>query len=494
MKITTQNTNRKVEEIILSAVTKYVNFISPTYGPAGKKTLISKSEYDCEAVDDGKRSSEAFELEDELENAVVQYIQETAKKGKDGTTTAVLLMGAIVTEAFKDLDDELRNSDYHGMALSLRRGMEEAIKKITSTVSKPVKTKEELYKVAYNSYKNRELAELIADTVFKVGKDGAIAIEDSHTTQTTVEVVNGLELNRGYASPYFITEKTEEVSLKNPSFLLVNKKINSLLEILELLTTLKATPQGSMRSFDSTSPVIIADGFGEDLLNRFIILKASGQLTPLLLEIPHGPNKLDTLNDIAIIVGAKVVDDKVLTLDKADKSILGSADSIVSTKDKTKVIGGHGKKADVKAYVENIKAQPADNPRLKDEQSRRVAKLSGGIAVIQLGAYTERELAGMKTKVENAVNSTLMAFRSGVVPGAGKTFDDLKTSSDLLNTALKAPRKQLEKNGAQYLDENTTDSTEVVTTALTTGVSIAAELINFGGISAIKREKKDKDF
>lgn len=483
-------THSRPEKVILSAVQKYVEFIAPTYGPAGKKILIVKSDFDHEAVDDGKRSSDAFELQDEFENAIIQYIKETTQKGKDGTTTAVLLMGNIVVEALKDIDNELGNRDYHGMALALRRGLDEAIKKVQKA-SKQIKTKEELYTVAYNSYKNPDIAELIADTVFKIGKDGVIAIEESQTTSTTVEIVNGVELNKGFISSYFITEG-EQVSLKDCKILLVNKKVNSLMEIVPIFTTMKNGPQGSMPVFDTRTPVIIADSFGEDLINKFIVLKATGQLTPLLIETPHSANKLEALKDIGVIVGAKVIDDKLLTLDKADKDVLGSVDSIVTTKDKTKIIGGAGKKGEIKEYVDALKAIEPVNVHEKDTQTRRVAQLLGGIAVIKLGAYTDNELKGMKTKVENAINSAQLAFKGGVVPGAGKTFLDIKTSSDLLNEAFKAPREQLEKNGIQYLDENTTDPTEVLTTALTTAVSIAEGLITIGGISTSQR-KRDKD-
>lgn len=480
-------TRSKPEATILSAVRKYIEFIAPTYGPAGRKILIVKSEFDHEAVDDGKRSSDAFELENEFENAVIQYIKETTQKGKDGTTTAGLIMGNLVQEAFKDLDNEFGNKDYHGVALSLRKGLDEAIKKIQKA-SKAIKTKDELYTVAYNSYKNPEIAELIADTVFKIGKDGVMAIEDSQTTNTTVEVVNGLELGRGYVSPYFINTDKEEVVLKNPQLLLVNRKINTLLEVLHLITT--RNQEG--KPVPVNNPVIIAEEFGDDIINRMIVLKATGQLSPLLVQTPSGPNKLELLKDIAVIVGATVIDDKTLKLDKATQAVLGSADSIISSKDKTKIIGGQGKKQDIKDYIEVLKAIAPQNPHEKDQQAKRVAYLSGGIAVLKLGAYTDNELKAKKTKVENAINSAQLAFKGGVVPGAGKTFLDITTSSPLLNEALKAPRRQLEENGKQYLDENTTDPTEVLTTALTTAVSIAEGLITMGGISTNKR-KLDKD-
>lgn len=482
MKITKSNP----EKIILSAVKKYVEFIAPTYGPAGKKILIVKSDFNHEAVDDGKRSSEAFEIENEFENAIVQYIKETTQKGKDGTTTAVLLMGSIISEVFKDLDDVLRNTDAHGIALSLRKGLDEAIKKIQKA-SKQIKTKEELYAVAYNSYKNQEIAELIADTVFKVGKDGVIAIEDSQTTNTTVEVVNGLEIQKGYASPYLINNDKEEVILRGAKVLLVNSKIQGLLEVVPILTT----QNGNQRSFVHKNIVIIADGFGDDILNKMAVLKATGQLSPLLIEIPNG-NKLEILKDIATIVGAEVVDGKILTLDKAE-GVLGDIETVISTKDKTKLIGGGGAKTTIKEYINKLRKIELSNDYEKDLHNKRIAQLSGGIAVIKVGAYTDNELKGIKTKVENAINSAQLAFKSGVVPGAGKTFADIKTSSELLNTALQAPRKQLELNGVQYLDEKTTDPTEVLTTALTTAVSIAEGLITMGGISTNKRKKEKED-
>lgn len=485
MKITESNP----QKVILSVIEKGETYLKPTYGPAGKKTLIQKGEFEHEAVDDGKRSFEAFELENEFENAVVEHIKEVVRKGKDGTTTAFLINSGIIKEAFKNIDDEMANHDYHGMALELEKGLNEAIKQLKS---KPVKTKDELYAVAYNSYKNEEVAELIADTVFKIGKDGVVAIEDSQTTTTTVEVVNGLELNKGYVSPYFInSEDKERVILKDAQVILINKKVNTLNEILPLIS--KTNPQNpSQRVFDVPNPVIIAEGFGEDLINRLVFHKLTGAINPLLVETPHSANKLEKLKDIAVITGAKVIDTNLgLSLDKATKDCIGYADSVITTKDRTKIINGKGKKTEIKEYVEGLKALEPQNAYEKDNKSKRIAELLGGIAVIKVGAYTDNELKGMKTKVENAINSTQMAFKSGVVSGAGKALLDLKTSSSLLNEALKNPRTILEENGVQYLDENTIDPTEVVITALTTGVSIAKGLITLGGISTNKRKRDD---
>lgn len=471
MKITTS----KPQPVILSAVRKYQEFIAPTYGPAGKKILIVTNEFNHEAVDDGKRASQAFELEDEKENAVVQYIKETTQKGKDGTTTAGLIMSHIVLETFKDLEFGLK-TDTHGLAKGLQKGLEEAKKQIKPT---KIKTKDELYAIAHNSYNNKEIAELVADTIFKIGKDGVLAVEDSKTTETTVEVVNGLEIQKGYVSPYFINQE-DKVVFEEPNILVVNKRINLFAELAGLL----------QKPLPSNNLTIIAEGFGDDVINKSIALKMMGRMTPLLVEAPAG-DKLESLTDIATVVGATLIDGKVLKLEEAKAEHLGTCESIKSTKDKTVILGGKGK---TKEYIAVLKAQLETETHnfTKDKLTKRIAELSGGVAVIKVGAYTENEQKGIKTKVENAVNSTQIAYKGGVVAGAGKCLMEIETSSELLNLALKAPRKQLEENGAEYLDENTVDPADVVITALESAVSIASGLITLGGISVPKR-KKDRD-
>lgn len=476
MKLTSSNPQR----IILSAVKKYAEFIAPTYGPAGKKILIVQNEFNHEAVDDGKRSSQAFELENELENAVIQYIKETTQKGKDGTTTAGLIMSNIVLEALKDIDDELKDTDLHGLAQGLKKGLVEAVKSVSKASTK-IKTKEELYAIAHNSYNDPIIAKLVSDTIFEIGKDGILAVEDSRGTETTVEIVNGLEIPKGYNSPYLINQD-DKVVLENPAILVVNKKITLFNEIAKLIKEL--TEKGVK---DIT---IIAEGFGDDVINKCIGYKMMGMFRPLLIETPGYGDKLENLSDIAAIVGTKVIDEKTLKLEEVTLNHLGTCETIKASKDKTTILGGVGK---TKEYIADLKVQltKATSVFEIDKLTKRIAVLSGGVAVIKVGAYTENEQKGIKAKVENAVNSTQIAFKGGVVPGAGKALLDIKTSSELLNEALKAPRKQLEANGAKYLDENTVDPVDVVITALEQAISIASGLITLGGISVPKREKKD---
>lgn len=475
------------EKVILSAIKKYVEFIAPTYGPAGKKTLIVHSEFNVEAVDDGKRSIQAFELEDELEDAVIRYVKETTEKGKDGTTTAGLIMGSIVTNAYENLDDMLATKDYHGMVLGLKKGVEEAVKAINKA-SKAIKTKEELFAIAHNSFNDDKIAKIIAETVHKIGKDGVLSVEDSRGTETTVEVVNGLEIPKGYASPYLVTEP-EKAVLDNPAILVVNRKINLFSELLPVIT--KPSQRPGARDFAFPNLVVVAEGFGDDVVNKCIAYKMTGGFNPLLIEAPGFGDRLENMTDLATVVGATVVDDKTLKLADAANA-LGSCESVKSTKDKTIFLGGAGK---TKEPVATLKAllETSTNNFEKEKLTKRIAALTGGVAVIKVGAYTENEQKGIKAKVENAVNSAQIAFRGGVVSGAGKTLADIKTSSDLLNRALRAPREQLEANGAMYLDEGTVDPTEVVITALQAGVSIASGLLEMGGISVPKRKKEKED-
>ncbi len=480
MKLTTNSP----QKVILSAVRQYVDFLAPTYGPTGKKILIVENEMNHKAVDDGRMSSQAFEIRDEFENAVVKYIKETTEKTyqrvKDGTTTSALLMGAIIEEAFKNVDNELVETDYHGLTLSLRKGLEEAVKKIEAS-GKKIKTKEELYDIALNSFNSEPIAKLVADTVFKIGKDGVIAIEDSQAMDTTVEIVQGLELNKGFASPYLINTQHNHVIVKNPLVLLVNKRIELFNEVVPVLKQVMEAKR---------QIVIVAEGFGEGLINSVIAQKfmSQGNFNPLLIETPGYGDKLESLKDISVITGANIVD-KALTLDKVTMDDLGQVESVDSTKDKTTILGG--KKADLKAYVENLKGT-ANDKFAQEKLDKRIASLLGGIAVIKVGAYTENEQKYIKAKLENCVNATQLAFKEGVTAGAGKTYESIKTSSELLNNALKAPRKQLEKNGKAYLDDNVVDPTGVLIAGLETAVSIASGLITMGGISTEQR-KRDKD-
>lgn len=479
----------KPERIILSAVRQYRDFLAPTYGPLGKKVLIVENEFNHKAVDDGRQSAQSLEFRDEFENAVLQYIKETTEKTyqrvKDGTTTSALIMAAIIEEVFKDLDNELKVIDTNKISLELKNGLEEAIKKIKAK-GKDIKTKDELYAISLNSFNNEDIAKLIADTVHKIGKDGVIAVEDSKGMETTCEVVQGLEIARGYASPFLINVDNTKVSLKNPLILLVNKKLETFAEIAPILReVIEAKRQVA----------IFAEGFSEGVINSVIAHKfmSQGNFNPLLVESAgFGDNKLDSLVDIGVLTGAKVAEVQGgVSLDKLTLNDLGLADSVEATKDKTTILGGKGKKADLNAHIEILR-KPVENKFEQEKLHKRIAQLTGGIAVLRVGAYTENEQKSLKSKIDNAKEATQLAFRDGVVQGAGLTYSGIKTSSEILNNALKAPRFQLELNGKTALRDDVLDPTGVLVAALETAVSIACGLITMGGISTNKR-KLDKD-
>lgn len=482
MKITQSNT----KETIRSAVKKYADLILPTYGPAGKKVLIATNEFSLKAADDGHAASAEFELENEFENAVVMYIRESTGKTNsrvgDGTTTSVVLTKAILDQLFES-ENPLASGNYHREVLEIQKATKEAVEYIKAK-SKKIESADELYKVAYNSYNNEEIARLIADTVFKIGQDGVLAIEDSTTATTEVEVVEGVELEKGYASPYFINTAKEEAVLADPSFILVSGRLDRFADVKPVLELL--VNKAGKKDF-----VIFADGFSEDFLGNMIVSKIRGFFSPILVETPgFGESKLENLKNIASVVNANIIDGKVTKLESAKLEDLGFAKKVVSKKDKTTIIGGNEETINRRLDFLQSKLD-GETGFNKERLERTIASLKGGIALIKVGANTENEQKSIKMKVEDAVSATRVAFKDGVVAGGGKTFSEIETSSAILNNALKAPRKQLEDNGKEFLDEDVVDPAGVLVAALETASSIACGLLTMGGIIATKRKDED---
>ena len=473
--------NTKPLPTILSAIRKYLEYITPTYGPAGKKILISTG-FSTHAVDDGQIASKEFEIEDEFENAVIEYVKEATNKTNsrvgDGTTTSAILTGAIVSETLKDIENPFIPLNFHTTAKEIQKASQEAIDKIKKSAKK-IETKKELQAIAYNSFNDEKTANIIAETLFTIGKDGVVAVEDSQTAETEVEIVKGLEIEKGILSPYLVNTDKGEAVLKNPAVILVNKRIDTFLEMLPLL---KRLFEAGRKEF-----VIIADGFSQNALDNLVVNHIKGAFQVIALEIPTG-DKLENLRDIASVVGGQIIDQEV-TFESIQIDELGTASKIVSGKDSTTFIGGKG---NVNARVTQLKAQSPKDNHSKDKLTRRIASLLGGIAVIKVGANTDNEQKAIKAKVEDAVNATRIAFKDGVVKGGGKALL-VKTSSDILNKALTAPRKQLEDNGIELLDDNVIDPVGVLVAAIETSVSIACGLITMGGIVANKRKKEDKE-
>lgn len=467
-------------KMILGVTQKYVSFLAPTFGPAGKKILVADSPFSLKAVDDGKEGAKGFEMEEELENAVASYIKEASEKTDsrvgDGTTTAALIAGSIVEQVLKDLDDPLSDKIYHRQEVEIQKAALEAVQYIKDHAT-PINTQEDLYKIAYNSFNNTEIARLISKTLFEIGQDGVLTIDNANGLTSSVERVQGLEIGRGFMSPYFVNTEKQEVVMNSPSVFLFNRRLDSFMDLVPVMQQLQG------REF-----VFIAQGFSEDVIKQVILNQAiKGRWKANLVELPV-LDKDDICKDLSVVLGAKIIDENTkwaeITLDDS-----GKADEIRSTKDKTIIKGGKG--TEVQVHLETLKALNPESNFEKDKLKRRIAALQDGIAVLKIGANTENEQKSIKAKAEDAVNATKIAFKDGVVKGAGMTYADIKTSSEILNEALKAPRKQLEANGKEFLDEDVVDPAGVLIAALESGVSIGCGLITIGGISTFKEEKKD---
>ncbi len=483
MKIVQSNT----KQTISNALKKFIDLIAPTYGPAGKKVLLASNEFTLKAADDGHAAASDFEIENEFENAVIMYIKEATSKTNsrvgDGTTTATILTNALTSPLLSD-DNPFRGNNYHKEVQEIQKATKEAVDYIKSKAKK-IESAEELYGVAYNSYNNEEIAKLIADTLFKIGRDGILAIEDSQTAFTEVELVEGVEIEKGYASPYLINTK-DEVVLNDPAFIVYNGKMERFLDVVPVLKNL--VEKAGRKDF-----VIIAEGFSEDFLGNTIMHKVRGLFSPLLVEAPgFGDSRIENLKNIAAVVGATIFDPKTKKLSEGTLEDFGEAKKIVAKKDKTVIIGGNKEK--IEERVEELKKEREATTQdfTKEKLSRTIASLQGGIALIKVGANTENEQKSIKMKVEDAVNATKVAFQDGVVAGGGKTYAQIKTNSEFFNEALQAPRKQLEDNGAEFLDEEVVDPAGVLIAALETASSIACGLLTMGGIIATKR-KPEKD-
>ncbi|MDQ2932760.1 MAG: chaperonin GroEL, partial [bacterium] len=397
-------------------------------------------------------------LKDRFENMGAEIVKEVASKqdvAGDGTTTATILMQAIVSEGMK-------HTTLGVNAMGIKFGIESASKQAVAElkkIAKPIKTDDEIRQVATISAESVELGAIIADTIKKVGKDGVVTVEESQSTGLEQEIVEGIQFDKGYVSPYMITnpERMEAV-FNDPAILVTDKKISSIKEILPLLEQLAQTGKKDL--------VIIAEDIDGEALTTFVLNKIRGSFNVLGIKAPgYGDKKKEQLQDIAVTIGATVITEDVgLTFEKATLTALGKARKVIATKDSTVIVGGKGKKSDIEERVSQLKAQKENvtSKYDKEKMDERIAKLSGGVAVIRVGAATETEMKYLKLKIEDAVNATKAAIEEGIVPGGGvalvkvaaKLSEWLKVNKEKISTetslgfatvikALEAPLKQI---------------------------------------------------
>jgi chaperonin GroEL len=436
--------------------------VGVTIGPRGRNVALDKSFGGPRITNDGVSIAKEIELKDKFQNMGAEIIKEVASKTNDvagdGTTTAMVLTNAIVEEGFK-------RTAMGANATVVRKGIEAAAKDAVAELkkmSKKVKDHDDVVAVASISAESEELGKTIADTIDKVGKDGVVTVEESQSVGISSDVVEGLEFDKGYVSPYMITNAEKmEAELKDVPVLVTDQKISTVKDVLPLLEQLAQNGKKDV--------VIIADDIEGEALTTFVINKLRGTLNVLGIKAPgYGDNKKAMLNDIATVLGATVIaSDLSMKLEDATIDMLGEAGRVVAGKDKTVIVDGKGSKNSIEELVDKLRAQ-AQNTESKFDKEKleeRIAKLSGGVAVIRVGAATETEMKYLKDKIDDAVNATKSAIDEGIVPGGGtalvKVADKLsknKVSGEkdefgvgyrIMINALRAPFKQIVMNAGR---------------------------------------------
>jgi chaperonin GroEL len=409
----------EVKKKLKKGVDTVADAVKVTLGPRGRNVILDKGYGGPTVTNDGVSIAKEITLKDKFENMGAEIVKEVATKTNelagDGTTTATVLTQALFTEGLKQTTMGLN-------AMAVRTGMEHAAKDVVEAL-RAMATKivsiEEIKQAATISAENAEIGERIAETIDKVGKDGVVTVEESQSFGIETELTEGMEFDRGYVSPYMVTNPERmEAEYKNAQILVTDKKISSIQEILPLLEKIAQTGKKEL--------VIIADDIEGEALTTFVINKLKGGFSVLGIKAPgYGDRKKDVLQDIAITTGGELVsDDLGIKLENVELSALGHADRVVSSKDNTVIVGGQGDKAAIEARVVALRAQEEQSTSKFDKEkiSERIAKLAGGVAVIKVGAATETEMKYLKLKIEDAVNATKAAIDEGIVPGGGTSL------------------------------------------------------------------------
>jgi chaperonin GroEL len=446
---------------IAKGIAQAAHAVKITLGPKGRNVVIEKSYGGPRITNDGVSIAKEISFKDKFENMGADIVKEVANKTNDnagdGTTTSVVLLEALVAEGLEHVTKGAN-------AMMVRKGMEKArdaalveLKKM----AKPVSGKMEVKQVASISAESEELGTIIAEAVEKVGASGVVTVEESQGMELSYDIVEGLQLDKGYVSAYMVTSPERmEAEMKDAAILLTDKKIGNVQEILPLLEKIAQSGKREL--------VIIADDVEGDALSTFIVNKLKGTFNVLAIKAPgYGDRKKEMLSDIATVVGGQVISSDVgMTFESATLAMLGKATRVVATKDTTTIVGGKGKKADITARVAQLKAQLdlTDSKFDKEKFEERIAKMSGGVAVISVGAATETEMKYLKDKIDDAVKATKASIEEGIVPGGGtalakiskklaaqepKMTADERTGFDIVVRALEMPLAQIAINAGK---------------------------------------------
>ena len=501
------------------------NAVKVTLGPKGRNVVLDKKFGAPTITNDGVTIARDIELEDPFENMGAQLVKEVATKTNDiagdGTTTATLLAQAMVHEG-------LRNVAAGANPMVLKKGIEQAVKTLVEEIKKKAKKvagKDSIAQVAAISSSDEELGYLIAEAMERVGKDGVITVEESKTMETNLRVVEGMQFDRGYISPYMVTDTDKmEAVLKDPYILITDRKISAIADILPILE--EVVKQGK-------ELMIISEDLDGEALATLVVNKLRGTFRALAVKAPgFGDRRKAMLEDIAILTGGTVISEELgRKLDSVTIADLGRAGQVRATKDETTIVDGVGDKKAIKARVEQLKKQVAETTSDFDKEKlqERLAKLAGGVAVIEIGAATEVEMKDKKLRIEDALNATRAAVEEGIVAGGGATFidilpaldkikadGDIKTGVDIVKRAVEEPVRQIANNAGlegsvvveelkkagsgkgfdaltgEYVDmikSGIVDPAKVTRSALQNAASIAAMVLTTETLVADKPEK-----
>ncbi|ENO7313060.1 chaperonin GroEL [Staphylococcus pseudintermedius] len=516
-------------QAMLRGVDKLANAVKVTIGPKGRNVVLDKEFTAPLITNDGVTIAKEIELEDPYENMGAKLVQEVANKTNeiagDGTTTATVLAQAMIQEGLKNVTSGAN-------PVGIRQGIDKAVAVAIESlhnISQKVENKEEIAQVGAISAADEEVGRYISEAMEKVGNDGVISIEESNGFNTELEVVEGMQFDRGYQSPYMVTDSDKMIAeLERPYILITDKKISSFQDIFPLLEQI----------VQSNRPIlIVADEVEGDALTNLVLNRMRGTFTAVAVKAPgFGDRRKAMLEDLAIVTGAQVItDDLGLELKEATLDMLGTANKVEVTKDNTTVVDGDGDTANIDARVGQLKAQieETDSDFDREKLQERLAKLAGGVAVIKVGAASETELKERKLRIEDALNSTRAAVEEGIVAGGGTAlmniFKDVQaieaegdeaTGVNIVLKALQAPVRQIAENaglegsvivermknaepGIGYnaatdewvnmLEAGIVDPTKVTRSALQHAASVAAMFLTTEAVVANIPEDKGND-
>jgi len=443
---------------LLKGIEKLAQAVRVTMGPKGRNALLDKSYGAPTITNDGVSIAREIELEDKFENMGAQLVKEVANKTNDvagdGTTTATVLAHAIIKEGMSYL------STSKGNPMLLKKGIEKAVRAVIDALDgmkKEVTTKEEMMQVATISAQNEEVGALIAEVFEKVGGDGVVQVEDNQTMELTIDMVEGMQFDNGYISAYMATDPARmEAVYEDAMILLTDKKISSIQEILPLLEGMAQSGRKNL--------VIIAESVEGEALATLILNKLKGTFNTLAVKAPaFGDRRKAMLQDIAILTGGRVITEEVgLKLENATLEDLGQARKVISSKDNTTIVEGKGKEEDIQDRIKQIKLEIENSSSDFDKEKlqERLAKLTGGVAVIKVGAATEVELKEKKHRIEDALSATRAAMEEGIVIGGGAALlqasrkidpssmgsEEEKMGAEIVKKALSYPLNQIAEN------------------------------------------------